>query len=957
MLKGKQLTNIFNIQSSHNFLFTLSKWILQQYQDPFYLSNITLLLPSRRACREIKRHFLINAKNEAIILPRILAIGDVDYDQFYSLDDVFIKNNKIDYQLRLIEEIRDWNFKTGLFGKKISTASLAEIADNLQMFLDQVEKEGLNLEKLFEIDDSNLASHKQQILQFLQYFGGVWQNILAKDGLLSAAKIRNLTIKNYKDNLEKNGSKYPIIVAGSTGSVTQTAELLKTISSLENGTLVLFGLDKNLDEKVWQQIDENHPQFMLKKLLDKIGIQKKDVIEIKDAKKDGDFVEKLCSLAMLPAQFSDEWKVSEKHENIIRASQDKKYLKDNNLENNRLGICLLEAENEFDEAKIISLLFRKTLAKKEKTAALISNDKNFIQLVKANLLAWQIEIDDSASSNLAECELVNYLFLISQFAYNANDKFSVVDLLAILKHHLTVLDKEHLSVLEKNIFRNIVKFNGFEDLLFKLQINNNLFGFVQKTADIFQPLINEFKKDQIDFIKILKLHFDCFINMAKTTTDTDGIEEFLEFYQELLATKNSFTLEPQSYNQILRHFLKNYQFRKSGQFHPRLHILSTIEARLMNYDLVIVAGLCEGEFPSKVSDDWLGNKIRTEFGLESSAKQNGIAAYDFCNYLGNKEVILTYPTNKNNAPTIKSRFLLKLETVLEINGWQSWLKDSEQYLQLLNLDFYKQSNIQRSNPKPKHKLERFSATDISKWLKNPYYIYAKRILQLKSLKEIEQEASFAEFGNFIHKVLEEFIKNYPNINLQNYGRQIFSEYFPDQFSHLLWWSRFENIANWFEKQEIELRTKLKESFVEVEAQAIINDVILTTKVDRVNFYLDGSFEIIDYKTGTLPTTKDVKSGLEPQLAVEAIILSNGEIKNYSQLKINQIANLQYQNLKGKNQNEVKDYPPENLVKAASEGITKLIDIFNKQNFGYICCPNIDLYKEDDYWHLARIGEL
>ena len=929
-----------------------------------------------------------------------------------------VDGTKLEYQLRLIQEIKNWNQKTNLFGKDISTASLAEIANNLQAFLDEVEKEGLNLDNLQIIDDAELASHKQQILKFLQYFGSVWQNVLAKEGIISAAKNRNLMLKNYNESLQKNGSQYPIIAAGSTGSVLAAAELLKTIASLENCQVVLFGLDQNLDENIWQgeylssssclrndslplnrgnilppsfakenilanslplkkgSITENHPQFMLKKLLEKMEVARQDVANIEGAKQSDEFIINLCSLAMLPAEFIFEKQLATK----------------NQID----SLTKIETENEFDEAKIIALLMRQALETKGKTAALISNDKNLIQLVKINLSAWQIEIDDSTSSNLAESELANYLFLISEFASN---DFSAVNLLAVLKHPLSGFSTELLKVLEMEVLRDVVKFSSFDDLILKIKNNDELLNWTKQIAKIFQLLISEFKKDQIDFRKIVELHFDCltqlthswchprldrgFSSVSITSripdqigddteywNNIEGNSELLEFFQEISTTKTSFTLESSSYNRLLTNLLKNYQFRKSGKFHPRLHILSTMEARLMSYDLTIVSGLVEGEFPSKSSDDWLGNKIRAEFGLSSGAKKIGISAYDFCNYLGNKEVVLLYPKNQNNAPTIKSRFLLKLETVLKINGWEDCLKDGEEYLQLLNLDSTKQINSPRANPKPQkelgQKLQKISATDISKWLRNPYYIYAKRILQLKPLKQIEQDASFAEFGNFVHKVLEEFVKNYPKIDLENFGKEIFSNYFPDESTHLLWWPRFENIAKWFLKQEIELRKNLQTSFVEVEAQTIINDVILTTKVDRINLYQDGSYEIIDYKTGTLPAPKEIKSGLEPQLAVEAIVLTKGVIQNYSQLKISQINNLQYQNLKGKDQNEIKNLSDvDKLIAAADDGILRLLEMFNDQNLGqdlgqdlgYICCPNIDIYKQDDYWHLARIGEL
>ncbi|MFT5703654.1 MAG: ATP-dependent helicase/nuclease subunit B, partial [Rickettsiales bacterium] len=442
----------------------------------------------------------------------------------------------------------------------------------------------------------------------------------------------------------------------------------------------------------------------------------------------------------------------------------------------------------------------------------------------------------------------------------------------------------------------------------------------------------------------------------------DGKMELLEFFNEILNSKINFSLEPESYNQLLQNFLKDYSFRKSGDFHPRLHILSTMEARLLTQDLTIVSGLLEGSFPSQTSGDWLGNKIRSEVGMTSHARRIGVEAYDFCNYLQGREVVLTHPLSQNNSPTLKSRFLLKLETVLKINGLQEFLNDGKEYLHLLELKNDSAKTESRTNPKPAQKLPRLSATDISKWIRNPYYIYAKRILNLKPLKQIEQEASFAEFGNFVHKALEEFVENYPQIDLLDYGKKIFNDYFPDKTSHLLWFAKFENIAKWFVAYEETLRENLQESFVEVEVEALIGDILTTTKIDRVNLYQDGSMEIIDYKTGAVPSMKDVKSGLEPQLPVEGLILMCGKIKNYPHLaeKIGAggIGNLQYQNVKGNDQSKITNFADAgDLIFAADEGVKRLIAMFENEDFGYICAPNLDLYKQDDYWHLGRIGEL
>ena len=50
---------------------------------------------------------------------------------------------------------------------------------------------------------------------------------------------------------------------------------------------------------------------------------------------------------------------------------------------------------------------------------------------------------------------------------------------------------------------------------------------------------------------------------------------------------------------------------------------------------------------------------------------------------------------------------------------------------------------------------------------------------------------------------------------------------------------------------------------------------LTTRADRIEHLKDGRFLILDYKTGAPPTEPQVRTGLAPQLTLEAAILRNG----------------------------------------------------------------------------------
>ena len=96
----------------------------------------------------------------------------------------------------------------------------------------------------------------------------------------------------------------------------------------------------------------------------------------------------------------------------------------------------------------------------------------------------------------------------------------------------------------------------------------------------------------------------------------------------------------------------------------------------------------------------------------------------------------------------------------------------------------------------------------------------------------------------------------------------------------LWWPRFQRIAGWFADWEIARRGDISRIDAEIRGEIPIpldNEriFILSARADRIERRNDGSFAILDYKTGQPPTGKQVRMGLSPQLTLEAAILREG----------------------------------------------------------------------------------
>ena len=99
--------------------------------------------------------------------------------------------------------------------------------------------------------------------------------------------------------------------------------------------------------------------------------------------------------------------------------------------------------------------------------------------------------------------------------------------------------------------------------------------------------------------------------------------------------------------------------------HPGIAIWGTLEARVQSAELVILGGLNEGAWPRlPAADPWLGRGLRRAIGLPSPDRRIGLSAHDFQQAMGAPRVILTRATRDAEAPTVASRWLLRLENLL-----------------------------------------------------------------------------------------------------------------------------------------------------------------------------------------------------------------------------------------------------------------------------------------------------
>ena len=255
-----------------------------------------------------------------------------------------------------------------------------------------------------------------------------------------------------------------------------------------------------------------------------------------------------------------------------------------------------------------------------------------------------------------------------------------------------------------------------------------------------------------------------------------------------------------------------------------------------------------------------------------------------------------------------------------------------------------------------------SVTEIGLLMRHPYAIYARCVLKLERLDDIDADVSAAERGTIIHAALERFLAEYKTVwpqdaleRLLAIGREVFTPFADRPQVQAFWWPRFESIARWFVAFEAQRRragiTCLQ---VEMGARYLFKEFGFTLRgrADRVDRLPDGQLAIIDYKTGSVPTDKDLAEGLEPQLPLLALLLEQAGHGTVGQLDY-------WHLMGGSTGGEIKPVKGDitKLTQDTDARLRELLTFYADPTTPYRAVPNPALTpRYDDYAHLARLAE-
>jgi ATP-dependent helicase/nuclease subunit B len=257
-------------------------------------------------------------------------------------------------------------------------------------------------------------------------------------------------------------------------------------------------------------------------------------------------------------------------------------------------------------------------------------------------------------------------------------------------------------------------------------------------------------------------------------------------------------------------------------------------------------------------------------------------------------------------------------------------------------------------------------TRIDRLQRDPYSIWAESVLGLRVLDPMNGPMQANLKGTAVHKAVELFDeagaeKSAANL-LALFGQELrkAGETEADWLSREAIWA---DVAAWFVDwrsgrdvsggRHVEVDGKLEYQI----AGAVFT---LSAQADRIEIGATGEITIVDFKTGSAPSDKMIRSGFDQQMPLQALIAGKG---GFTGVRAAPVATLEYVELRGKYGSRTigpgKDgeLTPPKLAERAEQGMLRLIEAYRAADAVYASAPRVQFVKYDYGFNLlARRAE-
>lgn len=935
-------------------------------QPPEALARVTIYVNATNTLTEIRRAFDAHGP---LLLPRLRSVTALDPGPLLMPDPPEAPLARRLQLGRLIAALIRQRPDLG------AAHSIPVLAQSLSELMAEMQREGRGPEALDLIDAGDHARHWQNTLAFLRIATGFhltepWRDRPARQFAAAEAAARDWPLgADLPDG--------PVIVAGSTGSHGATRLFMQAVAALPQGAVVLPGFDFDQPQSVWDRLDEkaeDHPQARFAPLMAASGAVRRWT----EARAPSEARNQLVSLALRPAPVTDQWIADGPVlPDLLPATE---------------ALTLIEADQPGAEAEAIALVMREA-AERGEEITLIAADSGLIRRVSGALDRWHIRPDDSAGRPVP---LTPPGLFLRQVAALFGEALTIDRLLILLKHPLTATGSPLIG--RNEILRQTrdlelhLRAHGpaFPDGAFLRDWGSRKGEERKLWADWLAGMLDRIAPFATDRApRPLPDRLTDLIALAEAlAAGPGGDPEASKLWKEKAGQMACGIIEhlrehaaqgpdmaPGDFIALLIAELQRKAEREDVASYHTLRIRGPREARLFGHGSVILSGLNEGGWPQPLSPDpWLSRQMRLAAGLPLPERQIGLAAHDFQQAIGATRVILTRARRDAEAETIPSRWLNRLINLMsglpERNGpdalaamrrrGQHWLQLAE----ALSRPATRSRPAARPSPvPPAPALREMPVTDVSLLIRDPYAVYAKRVLNLRPLNTLRPQPDAALRGQTLHLIVEallrtDFDADTPPADLKarflRLGDEVLAREVPWPAARAFWSARIHRIADRLVLDELARRQQGRPVVIENRGRVSVAgfDFTLTARPDRIDLLADGQVMIYDYKSGKPPSNDQIKH-FDKQLMLEAAMARRG---GFDALGPVEVAGISYIQLGDEGLTHPRAHDPQ-IEAETWDGFVRLLAAYLHEEAGFTSMRAPEkMGFSGDYDHLARYGE-
>ncbi len=609
-------------------------------------------------------------------------------------------------------------------------------------------------------------------------------------------------------------------------------------------------------------------------------------------------------------------------------------------------IELAEFQNISEEAQAVAISVRKAVYE-QKNVLIVAPNRDLSVRIKSELKRWNIVADDSYGEVFAE---TYHGLLVSLVLDVFTDEFSSRSVLKILK----ITHSQHAFKMEKFLKTQRSIYPHFFDAFMEWKSENSEMN--QEISTLVSKLYNILKNNDL-LKKQAKKTFSVWSQIIIDIIDIFNAKTaalFAEIIKQYIDFSDVFCeISFDEYSIFIKKHSLQTSVRYSGGYTDGVVMLGTLEAQLLNADFVIIAGANEDSFISSEKENfWMSNSMMRTLNIPTNEQKDKFIQCVFERLAHKKHVLITRSDRVLGSQQVKYPFLDKLLKLLKSE------KNTNLYnlISCVNKGDKKESpqkiSLPYANPQLKYRPNKFSVTDIESLKNNAYAFYAKKILKLKELNEFDEIKNLR--GNYIHVVLDNFVKKRYGDDIYHTAEETLKELKIEELSFGFWFFRINNILDFVKDNTF--GSSISEIWGERSLAIDPNNVCkVICKADRIDVNDDNNgITIIDYKTSSEKITKkNVEQGEKIQLVIEAWIAKNNGFK----ISKNSVSSVQYWFLKKDCEKVIVTNDIEStdlLVEKTIDGLRKLIYQYNIIGKPY--CVNVGYKFDDSYMHLARVKE-